>query len=98
MFVETMCALLSIFILLFCFASHPDHGGCGEGWWVNGVRPDGRYGCRPRSLLPDHPSRGHEPDDVYDADSDHEIYSRIYCTGGTQPIVVDFRTVGCQRP
>jgi hypothetical protein len=28
---------------------------------------------------------------------DIEIHSRIYCTGGSVPIVVDDRTVGCTR-
>ena len=28
---------------------------------------------------------------------DVEIHSRVYCTGGSSPIVVDDRTVGCTR-
>jgi hypothetical protein len=68
----------------------PDRAQCAEGYYVNGVRGDGRFEClrsppvaKRDCTQPTGPSLG--------------IVSRIYCTGGSRPIVVDQRTVGCIR-
>ncbi len=72
-----------------------DHAECPDRWYVNGVRPNGRYQCLP--VLGD-PER-----DIDDAKAKIEwhdsraIDGEIYCTGGAHPIVVGPRTVGCQR-
>lgn len=72
-----------------------DHAECPDRWYVNGVRPNGRYQCLP--VLGD-PER-----DIEDARARVEIHDArsiegaIYCTGGARPIVVDSRTIGCQR-
>jgi hypothetical protein len=97
MLVDITLAFFSICCLMWSMATYSTTGHCPDGWWVNGVRPTGLYSCRPRSLLPDRPSRGHEQDEPDDPAADHEICNQIYCTGGSHPIVVDFRTVGCQR-
>jgi hypothetical protein len=59
-----------------------------------GIRADGRFECWPQ-LRADP-----EWDDTRDGtgvQSSVTIPGRIYCTGGTRPIVIDYRTVGCQR-
>lgn len=65
------------------------------GWYLNGVRPSGAYQCLP--VLGD-PER--DLDDARErrvfAD-ERALEGRIHCTGGARPIVVDYRTVGCQR-
>jgi hypothetical protein len=70
---------------------------CPPGTYVSGVRPDGTSMCvtapppgcdepagTAREQLPCH----------YD---EKRVPFKIYCTGGTRPIVVDAHTVGCQR-
>lgn len=90
--------LLSLIVFFVTAVTRPDHARCPDGFHLDGARSDGVYRCRPRSTLPDRPSRGHEPDDVDDPTlDDRELLGRIYCTGGTSPIVVDEKTVGCQR-
>jgi len=61
-----------------------------------GVRSDGRFACWPHPVGDPRydgtwgrPERSVQPPWV--------IESQLYCTGGTRPIVVDARTVGCQR-
>lgn len=83
--------------LLVCM---PPVAQCPPNWWLGeGVRrtgPDvGSFACyaplakccgEPAGIVCEKPC------------PDVEIRrSRIYCTGGAKPIVVDFRTVGCQR-
>jgi hypothetical protein len=95
--IDPLFAFLSALVLCAAMAMHPTESTCPEGWYVEGIRPTGRYRCRPRSLLPDHPARGHERDDPDDPATWHEIHGAIYCTGGSFPIVVSARVVGCGR-
>lgn len=91
----TLLSLLgSIVLLCAAMVIHPDHARCDATMWVNGVRPDGTYELRrvpvgddeigPRGEL-DH---SRQPPGV--------LVGRVYC-GGRLAIVVDSRTVGCQR-
>lgn len=63
--------------------------------YVEGVRRDGSTWCakspslRERDCTPDPVCSWSEP--VY------TVPLQIYCTGGTRPIVIDQRTIGCQR-
>lgn len=77
------------------WAVRPRVGRCPTGWYANGVRPWGSYECRPALGDP-----AHDLQDARDRvfiDDDRAIRDRIYCTGGSHPIVVDDVTVGCQR-
>lgn len=68
---------------------------CAPGWYLEGVRPSGYTQCRP---VP--PSYCGEPVPPFNRPCPHDERSSpmvIYCTGGAHPIVVNARTVGCQR-
>jgi hypothetical protein len=93
---DPVFALISALVLCAVMATHPTQATCPEGWYVEGVRPSGRYYCRPRSKLPDHASRGREQNDPPDPATDHEIHGDLYCTGGKIPIVESANIVGCQ--
>ena len=67
---------------------------CPPGWYLDGVRPNGVFACRP--VL------GHPEDDLLDAvrrrviADDRALAGRIYCTGGGTPRQ-DGESVWCQR-
>ncbi|HEY1814878.1 MAG TPA: hypothetical protein VGG74_21170 [Kofleriaceae bacterium] len=93
---DWLVSILGILVIAVTLLCRPHHARCPAGWWLDGVRPSGRYDCRRVPI----------GDDRRDADGivrDHsyeppgEIDGEIYCTGGSKPIVVDERTVGCQR-
>lgn len=84
-------------IAVLCFAiARPTHYRCEPGYYVEGVRPSGETRCV------------EAPTDRGDgeciaggrcrfADTALSYPVQLYCTGGAHPIVVDERTVGCQR-
>lgn len=68
---------------------------CERGWYLEGVRPTGYTQCRP---VP--PAYCGEPVPPFNKPCPKDTRTQaivIYCTGGSLPIVVDSRTVGCQR-
>lgn len=72
--------------------------GCPTGYDLRtGVRRDGRFECWP------HPVGDPEWDGTWrrspdrSTQSDAIVRNRIICTGGAHPIVIDYKTVGCQR-
>lgn len=72
---------------------------CPPGWHNNGVRRyDDRGAFECEAPLP--PCCG-EPAGVLECQRQcspvQRFHSRIYCTGGSLPIVVNERTVGCSR-
>lgn len=89
-------AVSLLFLVVSCLG-HPTRARCPIGYDLRtGIRSDGRFECWPSPTGPSEwdgtwarPERSVQPDGV--------IESRIYCTGGARPIVVDARTVGCQR-
>ncbi len=95
--IEILTSIASIVCLLWAMATHPTKAQCPKGWWLPyGVRETGEYRCLPVSV-------GGDDDVLTGKDTGYqplgEIRSRIYCTGGTRPII-DQRTgrgVGCQR-
>ena len=90
---DVLAAIGTIALLLVAMCARPLEGQCPRGFYVDGVRPSGVYGCIPAPPRePD--ARGHEPDPP--PRNDPEVESRIYCTGGTIPIVCNDRVVGCQ--
>ncbi len=92
MIVHVLAVLLAA-VLAFA-ASRPSSATCPRGWSLHeGVRRDGSYACwgplEPKGcgepVGPDIPCR-----------RPPITRGRIHCTGGSVPIVVDERTVGCQ--
>lgn len=82
-----------IIAILLMFLFH----GCPPGYDLRtGIRRDGSFECWP-NVKGDpnwdgtwrHPERGEQSTAI--------LRSRIYCTGGAQPIIVTDRIVGCQR-
>lgn len=73
----------------------PSSARCPEGFAAEGVRPSGATTCRP---VP--PPNCGEPTGEHTQPCvvpDVELPRAIHCTGGTMPIVVDARTIGCQH-
>jgi hypothetical protein len=85
-----MFGFIEIVVLAIMLAL--SRGKCPVDWSVNGVRPTGSYEClgplKPRGCG----ESAISPPCMRPASS----LGRIYCTGGSQPIVIDHRTVGCQ--
>jgi hypothetical protein len=89
-------ALLSTALLVYACITRPSRSRCPDGWYINGVRPSGRFECV------ESPAPGE-----YDCSADRvcpqpkqdaaEVAGQIVCTGGATPIVSDERTVGCMR-
>ena len=84
--------LLPIFVVIGV-AVAPQRAQCPPGWWLGeGVRASGEYACH--ASLPRTCGEDGQPPCKQPA----RVRGRIYCTGGTRPIVhPDGRTVGCQR-
>lgn len=88
-----MGELVSAFVFALAVLLSPKT--CRPGWYVEGVRPSGLARCRPEP-----PRDCGEPVPPFEQPCPHDerVEQRvIICTGGTQPIVVDERTIGCQR-
>lgn len=65
----------------------PRKATCRKGMYqAHGVTPSGKYLCR--DVVPEGREDEIEPE---------EYGGSIYCTGGSRPIVINERTVGCQR-
>ena len=88
-----MSDLIAAFLFILAVMMTPKH--CRPGWYVEGVRPSGLTVCRPAP-----PPDCGEPVPPFEQpcprDDRYEPMA-IYCTGGARAIVVDSRTVGCQR-
>ena len=86
-----MVSILEIPVLIILLLL--SRASCPPGWSVNGIRPSGEYECL-GELRP--PGCG-EPDATSPpCMRPASSRGRLYCTGGTIPIVVDHKTVGCQ--
>lgn len=94
---DALSCLASIVILLSTFVTRPVAARCPGGWYINsGIRRDGSFTCAPKlsgDPLYDgaggYPERGLEPPGI--------LAGKIYCTGGSVPIVVSSTVVGCSR-
>ena len=93
--IEPIATIASILVLCVCMLVRPTQVICPEGWYVNGVRKTGQTECIPV------PRGFEELTDRGIIDNSIQppgyVSVRIYCTGGTRAIVVNQRTVGCQR-
>lgn len=66
---------------------------CPPGMYAEGVRPSGETSC-----VASPPPGCEEPVGTwYACPEPRRFPTRIHCTGGSRPIVVDERTVGCTR-
>lgn len=83
---EIFLALLTGVILLAARVREPTRARCPSDWWLStGIQRDGTFRCaRPMGRHEEAPAPGY-------------LGGHIYCTGGSIPIVVDERTVGCQH-
>lgn len=88
--------LFSIVLCALAFLLRPQIGKCPGQWFVNGVRPSGSYTCLRKPVGFEIDCSGAKPCPEEDLPVG-ELTSKIYCTGGMHPIVVDAWTVGCQR-
>ncbi len=98
--VAATLAFVSLVLLRLACAAQPERARCPDGWGLDtGIRRDGSFECwsAPAAACRD-AMPGRASDECYARQPEPvHIDSQIYCTGGTQPIVVDERTVGCQR-
>jgi len=98
-----LAMLAAIVAMVFCivlaeFAPRPSTARCPDGTYVEGVRPDGSTTCVTR------PPRGCDEPAGTAAEQRPCVFRErrvpergVHCTGGSRPIVVDKRTVGCTR-
>lgn len=70
---------------------------CPSGTHGNGIRNDGYFTCLPDPIpgVDIRTPRGGWTDTSVMPDG--ELSGTLHCTGGSRPIVVDYRSVGCQR-
>lgn len=79
----------SVLILLWLSITRPIVVKCPHGWRnYDGVRRTGDFSCAPAMT-------GSGEND--EPESPWRLQLRVYCTGGSEPIVVSERVVGCQR-
>lgn len=89
-----VCLLVTIALICWAVATRPSGAQCPPRWYVDGVRPDGSYQCRPVPLHPETDATWQHPD-ITPFD-DRVIGGQIYCGAGTVPLVIDERTVACR--
>ncbi len=92
MIIEFLATLATVILWLVTLVTTPHRARAPDGWYFEGVRPDGHYVMR-RQM----PDTANWPGEDPTPSPPGEIYGRIYCTGGARAIVVDFNVVGCQR-
>ncbi len=95
---ELFFALLLVLVVVGATFIRPTRATCPAGSYVEGVgtgayRPAGRTQCL--SVEPDYDCSG--ANTCHGRAPRWRVPMQIYCSGGTAPIVVDERTVGCQR-
>lgn len=94
-------AFLSLVTITAASICHPQRATCPPGMYLStGVRAvdgplggRGSFSCAFPPGSPDWSGTGPDRGASYPGD----LRGRIYCTGGSHPIVVNERTVGCQR-
>lgn len=97
-----LCVLASFLIMASCAIYKPDHAACPHGWVLPlGVRTIAIPGQPVGWFMCQRPPLGGDDDVITGKDTaieqPGELVGRIHCTGGTRPIQVNYRTVGCQR-
>lgn len=92
---DLFCALLTFVVLAAAAVAHPQQLRAPRDWYFEGVRADGATTLR--AAPPAGCGEPRPPNDRPCPDHQRAIDARIYCTGGAVAILVDARTVGCQR-
>jgi len=90
---EPHIALLLALVLLAGAVCRQTQARCPEGSYVEGVRPSGVTRCM--SVEADYDCRG--ANRCHGRAARWSVPMQVYCTGGAEPIVVDGRTIACQR-
>lgn len=91
--IQIFCVAL---LLAIAAMRRPTTARCFPNEYVEGVRRDGSTWCVHRPTKPEIDCSGTKRC-VSDEPPRYSTPLMIYCTGGTRPIVVDYRTIGCQR-
>lgn len=94
--IEPLLTAASVLCLLVAMAIHPTRARCPDGFYVEGVRSWGGFTCHRQPVGDPNLDGTYGRPDV-SVEPGGELAGRLYCTGGAVPIVVDSRTVGCQR-
>lgn len=94
--------LASVLLCIACAFVRPTRGECPPGWYVlDGVRTSDSWRGQRGSFSCQRPPLGGDDDTLTGkqtaVDQPGVLYAQIHCTGGTLPIVVNERIVGCQR-
>lgn len=94
--IETLFALFNVLLWCWILVARPTHFICPLGWHDDGASRDGQFTCTRRPVGPLdwdgtylRPERSTVPPG--------QIRGQIYCTGGSMPVVISDRAVGCQR-
>lgn len=82
-------AALSVLVLAVAMLLQPARAACPHGWVQAGVDRAGAFSCVHELVGRDWDPKAYRPAGT--------VYGRIYCSGGTVPLQVDERTVGCGR-
>lgn len=93
--VTTICAFVLLCLAIARYPGYDPSGRCPPGWALDGVRPSGHSRCTPAP--PQDCGEPRPPNDRPCPRDDRELLILHRCTGGSRAIVVDHRTVGCQR-
>lgn len=91
--IEVGLALASVVCLCAAMVAQPQRARCPPRWRNDGVRRDGSFECL-RPLVGGVDDQPGTEDNAVQPPG--ELLGRIYCTGGSVPVVVDARTVGCE--
>jgi hypothetical protein len=95
---ELFAAIAAVVLLLAGVVLQPSSssGRCPAGWSLGeGVRRTGEFACY---SPPPHDCGEPRGPNERPCPTPVKARGRIHCTGGSVPIVVDERTVGCQMP
>ena len=96
MIVEAILSLTSIMLFVVAIAIYPSSATCPPGTYLGeGIRRTGDFACYSTITACCGEPKG--PCEGIPCPEQKIERSRIYCTGGSRPIVVDYRSVGCQR-
>lgn len=96
--IDFLLALLSLLLLLIALVRQPSIANAPPGWHVHGVRTDGSYEFM-RAPTEQQPGKGPGcPTNNACVSNEplRRVHSRVYCTGASVPIAVNYRVVGCQ--
>jgi len=93
----SLAVLVTLAIATVSMCVRPSRARCPIGYDLRtGVQRSGAFVCWPSPTgNPMYDGAGGYPE--RSVQSNATIGRAIYCTGGARPIVVDYRTVGCQR-